>query len=118
MSVWYGTPDAPAPAAEVPAGSGVTITVGVRPMGAKNRLSVHYRVNGGPAAKINASQSRTDVRTKSQYFSAHFPAFKAGDTVEYGVLCACAGHEIPSPGLPTCSRRPSASRARAPRRPR
>jgi Tc toxin complex TcA C-terminal TcB-binding domain/Neuraminidase-like domain len=100
MSVWYGTPDAPAPAAEVPAGSGVTITVGVRPMGAKNRLSVHYRVNGGPAAKINASQSRTDVRTKSQYFSAHFPAFKAGDTVEYGVLCACAGHEIPSPGPP------------------
>src|SRR5262245_51033924 len=105
MSLWYGTPDAPAPEAEVQAGSGgrsasLTITVGVHPLSAGHRVEVYYRVNGGHPVKVQASHTRTDARAKSQYFSARLPGFKVGDTVEYGAVCASSGKQVPSPAPP------------------
>jgi hypothetical protein len=104
-SLWYGTPDAPAPGGTVTAGAGhaadgVTVTVGVQPLSASNRVELHYRVNSGAPAKIPAVLFRTDVRAGAQYFSARLPNLRAGDKVEYGAVCACGNLEIPQPGPP------------------
>jgi hypothetical protein len=104
-SVWYGTPDAPAPVGTVTAGpthaaAGVTVTVGVQPLNASYRVELHYRVNGGAPAKIPAVLFRTDVRAGSQYFTARLPNLRAGDKVEYGVLCTLGTLQFPQPGPP------------------
>jgi hypothetical protein len=104
-SLWYGTPDAPAPEGTVTAGAGhaaegVTVTVGVHPLNASYRVEVHYRVNGGAPAKIPAVLFRTDVRAGAQYFSARLPNLRAGDKVDYGAVCACGNVQIPQPGPP------------------
>ncbi len=105
LALWYGTADAPAPEEEVRAGAsgrvaGMTMTVGVQPMHANNRVEIHYRVNGGAAAKISAELLRTDVRTQSQYFTARLPTFGVGASVEYGAVCSSGGRQVPSPGPP------------------
>ena len=33
---------------------------------------------------------------RAQYFEARLGPFKAGDTVQYSVSCACAGRVVPS----------------------
>jgi hypothetical protein len=78
----------------------LTITVGARPLNANNRVDVYYRIHGKPPVKIHAVQVRTDVRTKSQYFSARLPTFQIGDVVEYGAVCTCSGKQVPSPAPP------------------
>src|SRR5262245_42036279 len=97
MSLWYGTSDAPAPGETVPAGAEVTITVAVQPADASNRIELLYRTNRGPAETVAARWLRNDVAGKTQYFGAQFPAFRAGDSVEYIAICRCAGRQVPSP---------------------
>jgi hypothetical protein len=104
-SLWYGTPDAPAPLGIVTAGAGheaagVTVTVGVQPLNASYRVEVHYRVNGGAPVKVPAVLFRTDVRASAQYFSARLPNLHVGDKVEYGALCAIGSVQLPQPGPP------------------
>src|SRR6266567_6610295 len=98
MSLWYGTPDAPAPRETVQADTDITITVGVQPMNAGNNVEVLYRINQGPTEKVTAKWLRNDTYKKSQYFRASLPAFRAGDMVEYAALCRRAGRwVVPAP---------------------
>jgi hypothetical protein len=102
MVLWYGTPDAPAPRDLVRAGVsgraiGLTVTIGVQPIEARNAVLVRYRVNGGAKTTAQAWLARTDLRAKAQYFEARLPEFNVGDTVEYGAECNCAGRQVPSP---------------------
>src|SRR6476620_1929091 len=72
-------------------GSDVNLTVGVEPADASNRVQVRYRVNDGPATAI-AAEPLKHVGN-AQYFKAQLPcaALREGDTVEYAVMCQCAG---------------------------
>jgi hypothetical protein len=102
VSIWYATPDVPAPEGDVvasPSGraTGITVTVAVQPIAARNTVEVRYRVNGGPEFRAQASLARTDVRANAQYFVASLPEFRVGDTVEYGAVCNCAGRQVPGP---------------------
>jgi len=103
VSLWFGTPDAPAPGELVTAGPsgraiGLTVTVGVQPINAKNTVQVRYRVNGGAETEIQATLARTDVRAKCQYFVARLPEFTTGAKVDYGAVCNCAGIQVPVAG--------------------
>jgi hypothetical protein len=104
VSIWYATPDAPAPEGDVLASrsgraTGITVTVGVQPIATRNTVEVRYRVNGGGELRSRALLARTDVRTNAQYFVASLPEFRVGDTVEYGAVCNCAGRQTPGPEL-------------------
>src|SRR5215469_3260556 len=101
ISLWYATPDAPAPEGDIrasPAGraTGITLTVAVQPIAARNTVEVLYRVNGGGGLRAQAWLARTDVRANTQYFVASLPEFRVGDTVEYDAVCNCAGRQVPS----------------------
>ena len=48
MTIWSGTPDAPAPGEVAPVGKPVSITIGVRPQNASHEVKVLYRVNNSP----------------------------------------------------------------------
>jgi hypothetical protein len=96
MSIWYGTPDAPAPVESVPAGVIAPIVIGVRPIDMNNHLEVCFRVNQGPSETITARWLRNDIDNKSQYFKVMLPAFRVGDLVEYGVVCYCGSRQVPS----------------------
>jgi hypothetical protein len=100
--LWYGTPDAPAPSDLVPAGVsgraiGLTVTVGVQPIAARNTVLVRYWKNGGAETRAQAWLARTDLHAKAQYFETRLPEFNVGETVEYSVECNCAGRQTPSP---------------------
>ena len=97
MSLWYGISDTPAPGEAVKAGNEVRLTIGVQPADASNQVEVRYRVNGGEAKTAAAKWTRNNPARKAQYFKAVLPAFRAGDRVEYGVVCRCAGRMAPAP---------------------
>src|SRR5260370_4363434 len=92
--LWYGTPEAPAPQESVQAGTGITITVGVQPMNAGNKVEVLYRINKGQTKRVAANWLRNDTYKKSQYFRTSLPALRVGDTVEYTALCRRAGRQV------------------------
>jgi len=96
ISLWYGTPDAPAPEQVVRAGAEIDITVGVHPVDSSNRVEIRYRVNQGAIETTSARWLKTDPSGKAQYFRARLPGFRAGDIVEYLVICGCAGRQVPS----------------------
>lgn len=100
-SLWYGTADAPAPEGPVQAGTELTMTVGVQPWNAGNNVEVLYRMNQGLTEHIAAKWSRNDSLKKSQYFRAHFPTFRVGDTVEYIAVCRRAGRQVVPPSAQT-----------------
>src|SRR5690349_14149377 len=86
------------PGDTVAVGSKVSVTVGVEPANASNRVELHYRVNRGPTAKVSAD-AVNHIGTK-QYFRATIPdpVFRAGDLVDYGAVCRCVGRQVPSAG--------------------
>jgi hypothetical protein len=96
-SLWYGTPDAPAPEQAVPAGAEVDITVGVHPVDSSNRVEILYRVNQGAIETAGAEWLWTDPSGKAQYFRVQLTGFRTGDLVEYLPICRCAGRQVPSP---------------------
>ena len=100
-SLWYGTADAAAPGPEVsvaPGGqaTGLSVTVGVRPIGSRNSIAIHYRVNGGASTSLHASLARTDVHANAQYFVVALPAFRVGDMVSYIPVLGSPGLQMPS----------------------
>jgi hypothetical protein len=97
MALSYDTPDAPGPGEAVQAGTEVTLTVGVQPIDASNKVEVLYRMDHGPTEVVAAKWLFNDTSRKTQYFRASLPAFRAGNTVEYTAICRCAGRQVPSP---------------------
>jgi hypothetical protein len=101
LSLWYGTPDAPAPGQAVQGQDRFAITIGVQPPNASNIIKVRYRVNGGQEHTEPVTLLRHDSYNKAQYFTANLPpaglaTFQPGDTVEYSAVCYCAGRQVPS----------------------
>jgi hypothetical protein len=102
-SLWYGTPDAPAPEGDLPASpggrsTGIAVTVGVRPIAARNTVELRYRVNGGAAVRAQASLARTDVNSGAQYYVATLPEFRLGDTVNYLPVVSAPGLQVAAGG--------------------
>jgi hypothetical protein len=96
LSLWYGTPDTPAPGNTVLAGAEIRITIGVQPPDASNRIQVLYRANQSPQESVTPRWLRSDAARRAQYFEARLGPFRLGDTVEYVVTCTCAGKTVPS----------------------
>src|SRR4051794_16792598 len=89
MSLWYGTPDAPAPGATVAPDSEVAVTIGVKPADASNLIGLRYRVNDGPEQHVAVRWLRNDRSGGAQYFEARLGSFRAGDLVTYIATCVC-----------------------------
>src|ERR1700722_12632315 len=95
VSLWCGTPDAPAPSGPVSAGADTSITVGLQPHDAHASVTGLYRGKHGnpqmlPAQPVHAGGSG------SQYFRAHLSGFKPGDKVEYVPIYRSGARQIPS----------------------
>ena len=104
LSLWYGTPDAPAPEGDVLAAAngrvtGLAVTVAVHPIGARNTVEVRYRVNGGGGLKLQAPLAHIDVRSNAQYFIAHLPEFRVGDRIDYIGVTSWPGGQVPTPDV-------------------
>ncbi len=96
LSLWYGTPDAPAPFDdEVVPRRGASLVLGVHPANPTNSVHVRYRVNGGTVQTVPGREIRNDYDRKVQYFAVAFPVFSTGDVVEYSPMLACAGRQVP-----------------------
>ena len=74
-SLWYGTPDAPAPEESVQAGAEIAVTIGVSPVDASNNVALLYRIDHGPTEIVPAKWVQNDPSGKAQYFRAVFPPF-------------------------------------------
>jgi hypothetical protein len=96
LTLWYGTPDAPAPLDEVVSRTEASVVVGVHPANPTNAVSVRYRVDGAVVQSLPAEELRTDYSRETQYFGVTFPRFVAGDVVEYCPLLSCAGRQVPA----------------------
>jgi hypothetical protein len=96
LTLWYGAAETPALAGSNGLGVDLAVTVGIRPVDASNRITIDYRVNGGPVQTLAAEWLWTAVADRAQYFRARFPRFQPGDTVAYVAICRCAGRQVPS----------------------
>lgn len=99
ISLWYDTPDAPAPRETVSPGTEIPITIGIWPADASNQVQVHYQINQGPMLSVAASFWRNVSTRQIHYFRAYLPAFRVGDVVKYGVMCCCVGRQVPKPDI-------------------
>lgn len=100
LSLWYGTPDAPAPGDEgVVPRRGASLVVGVHPAHPSNTLNVRYRVDGGREQTVVGRHLRTDYDKQTQYFGVSFPEFFGGKTVEYVPELGSAGRLVPPPSF-------------------
>ena len=80
LTLWYGTPDAPAPLTDsVQERRGVGVTVAVQPSSPSNAVMVRYRVDDGPAQMVRAVRVRTDL-TEGVEYSRRVPGFVAWRT--------------------------------------
>jgi hypothetical protein len=115
LTVWYDTPDAPAPQAKAPADETAMLTVGVEPSHVHNTVEVRYRLNHGPELRIRAAQAQASASAARQYFQAVFPYLPAGSEVAYGVIARCVGRRAgvvdggPLPSSFTVESAPSAA---------
>jgi len=105
LSIWYGTPDAPAPADDEVARVGAGVTVAVSPANPVNVVKVLYRVDDGGLQSVPARELRTDQDHDVQYFRAAFPRFVTGERVRYCPVATCAGRQVPL--TPEAERLPS-----------
>jgi len=95
VSVWYGTPDAPAPSGVVAAGGDSSVTIGIEPPDPGATITVLYRINHGPPYTVAAQPTDHDYPGK-QYFKAQLDGFTSGDKVEYVAIYRSQGLQIPS----------------------
>src|SRR6266851_6579721 len=95
VSVWYGTPDAPAPSGVVATGGDTSVTIGIEPPDPHASITVLYRINHGAPHTVAAQPSHQHAVGR-QYFQAHLTGFKAGDKVEYVALYHSGTRQIPS----------------------
>jgi hypothetical protein len=98
LTLWYGTPDAPAPLNEVVPPSGASIVVGVNPANPTNHVHVRYRVDGGITRIAPGRSLRTDDAHATQYFLVPLPPLPAGSAVDYAPVFGCGGRQVPAPG--------------------
>ena len=97
LSLWCGTPDAPAPFDdEVVPRQGVSVVVAVQPANPTNRVFVRFRVDGGAVQTSPGREIRTDYGRNVQYFAVEFPSFYTGQLVEYSPVFMCGGRQCPS----------------------
>ena len=96
ITLWYGTPDTPAPENTIPLTPETRITIGIQPPAPNNRVEIRYRVNSGNPIILPAVTLRTIPSTNTQYFRAIFPIFQVGDRIDYTVICRSAGRQVPS----------------------
>ena len=82
LELWYGTPDAPAPAGTTEGRDQIQIVLGVQPAQPATSASVRYRVNGGSPLVEPAIRITTDYARNVQYFRAALRALRPGDFVE------------------------------------
>jgi hypothetical protein len=102
LTLWYGTPDTPAPASEeVIARRGVSIVVGAHPYNPLNSVRICYRVDDGLTHTLPGREIRVDYARNAQYFAVIFPTLITGEGVEYGVTLQCGGRQVPAPQLAT-----------------
>lgn len=100
LSLWYGTPDAPAPFDdEVIPRQGASVVVAVQPANPTNRVFVRFRVDGGMVQTVPGRELRTDYGRDVQYFVASFPPFRTGQLVEYAPVLMCGGRQCPAAHL-------------------
>jgi hypothetical protein len=99
LSLWYGTPDAPAPLDEVVSRTGASAVVGVHPANPTNIVNIRYRVDRGFVQTAAGRALHTDYAKNSQYFLVPFPPLWAGEVVEYCPVLSCAGRQVPSPAM-------------------
>jgi hypothetical protein len=99
LSLWYGTPDAPAPMGEVVSRDSASLVVGVHPANPTNALNIRYRVDGGIPQTAAGRALNTDYAKNSAYFIVSFPSFPVGDIVEYSPVLSCGGRQVPSPAV-------------------
>ena len=96
LSLWYGTPDAPAPRDDefVPR-NGASLVVGVHPPSPINSILVYYRVDGGIVHTVPGLEIRVDHDRDAQYFGVGFPDLYEGEVVEYSPVLGCGGRQVP-----------------------
>jgi Protein of unknown function (DUF3237) len=100
LSLWYGTPDAPAPGDEgVVERRGVPLVVGVSPPNPSNTVAVRYRTDRGLVRTLTGREIRTDHQRGAQYFAFTFPPFVTGNLVEFAPVFRCGGRQTPPPHL-------------------
>ena len=97
LSLWYGTPDAPAPTDDefVPRAGAASLVVGVHPPNPMNSMLVYYRVDGGIVRTVPGLEIRVDHDRDAQYFAVSFPSFRDGELVEYSPVLGCGGRQVP-----------------------
>lgn len=94
LTVWYGTPEAPAPPEQTSGDFPLSLTVGVQPAHPANGVNVAYRLNHGPDLEMHATLARTDYSKNQQFFRADFPPITPGTRVEYAPVIRQAGRTI------------------------
>jgi hypothetical protein len=97
LTLWYATPDAPAPSEENASREGASLTIGVRPPSPSNTVTVFYRVDGQAEHTLAASEAGVDYARGVQFFRARFPPFPEGRVVEYRPVLSCSGRQVPPP---------------------
>jgi hypothetical protein len=97
LTLWFGTPDAPAPfEGEVVSRKGVSLVVGVHPGSPINSVCVHFRRDGGFVETVAGREIRSDYTRNFQYFAVAFPKLVSGQLVEYTPVVRCAGRQAPA----------------------
>jgi hypothetical protein len=100
LTLWYGTPDAPAPTAgSIEARRGVSVTVGVQPPNPSNVVTVQYRVDQGHPQTARGVRLRTDHARGIEYHRATLPDFWSGSRVDYVPNVSCGGRCAPAPEI-------------------
>lgn len=100
LSLWYGTPDAPAAGLDgVVPRRGASLVLAAHPASPTNSVTVHYRVDDGIVQTVPGRELRTDYDRQVQYFAVAFPAFPTGDVVEYSPVLTSAGRQVPAPHM-------------------
>ena len=98
LSLYYGTPDAPAPVNDECCGrQHVSVTVAMRPANPSNAVTIRYRIDDGPVSQLRAVRQPSDGQGDVEYFRATFPDFYQGARVQYLPVGSCAGRTVPGP---------------------
>ena len=95
LTLWYATPDAPAPVGGPEPRSGLTATVALAPANPLNVVTIRYQVDHRPTEAVRATRIRTDLARHVDYFRATFPDFPHGEQVSYLPIASRGGLRVP-----------------------
>jgi hypothetical protein len=97
LTLWYGTPDAPAPLDQIVSRDAASLVVGVSPPNPTNAVQALYRVDGGFVQSAPGREIRTDYAQQVQYFAVDFPPLPTGREVQFCPVLSCGGRQVPAP---------------------